>query len=288
MNFEQFILVMMEQVKSRLSEDTLVERQEILKNNGVRLVGISIRREGEMAAPIIYMEAYYSMYCEGVPVEVLAEHMLMILQMTPAIPDYDFEEFFDFHKIKHRIVYKLINAKKNAKLLKKVPNLPMLDFAVVFYVLVSIDENESCSILIRNEHMNEWKLPISILYQYAKDNTQRLCPYVIKPLEELFEEDAFDEVPDSSLIVLTNRKNVNGASVILYPNMPKVIFDYVGKNYYLLPSSIHEFLIVPDHEHINPLKLKGIVRDINEKLVDREEFLSDNIYYFNGEIITEM
>ena len=128
MNFEQFILVMMEQVKSRLSEDTLVERQEILKNNGVRLVGISIRREGEMAAPIIYMEAYYSQYCDGVPVEVLAEHMLMILQMTPAIPDYDFEEFFDFHKIKHRIVYKLINAKNNAKLLKKVPNLPMLDF----------------------------------------------------------------------------------------------------------------------------------------------------------------
>ena len=288
MNFEQFILFMIEHVKSRLLEGTLVERQEILKNNGVRLVGISIRREGEMAAPIIYMEAYYAKYCEGASIEALAEHMLGILQMTPAIPDYDFEEFFDFNKIKHRVVYKLINAKKNAKLLKKVPNLPMLDFAVVFYVLVTIDEYESCSILIRNEHMNEWKLPISFLYQFAKDNTQRLCPYVIKPLEELVEERAFDEVPESSLIVLTNSKNVNGASVILYPNMPKIIFDYVGKNYYLLPSSIHEFLIVPEDEFINPLRLKEIVRDINENHVDREEFLSNNIYYFNGEIITEM
>ena len=288
MNFEQFILAMMERVKDRLSEETLVERQEILKNNGVRLVGISIRKEGEIAAPIIYMEEYYGEYCAGASIEALTAHLLEILQKVPPLPMYDFEEFFDFDKIKYRIVYKLINAKKNAKLLKKVPNLPILDFAIVFYVMVSVEECESCSILIRNEHMNEWKLPISILYQYAKSNTPRLCPYVIKPLEEMFEESSFDVVPQSSLIVLTNDRNVNGASAILYPDMPKHIFEYVGKNYYLLPSSIHEFLIVSDSDLINPLKLREIVRDINTNLVDREEFLSDNIYYFNGEIITEM
>ena len=288
MNFEQFISAMIEHVKDRLCEETLVERQEILKNNGVRLVGISIRPEGEMAAPIIYMEEYYAKYCEGASIEMLSEHLLEVFKALPALPVYDFEEFFDFEKIKYRIVYKLINAKKNAKLLKKVPNLPMFDLAIVFYVVVSVEDYESCSILIRNEHMNEWKLPISILYQYAKNNTPRIFPYMMKPLEEMFEERAFDVIPESSLIVLTNRKNVNGASVLLYPNMPKIIFDYVGKNYYLLPSSIHEFLIVPADEFINPLKLKEMVRDVNAHLVDREEFLSDHIYYFNGENITEM
>ena len=85
MNFEQFILVMMEHAKSRLSEETLVDRQEVLKNNGVRMVGISVRRKGEKAAPIVYMEEYYAKYCAGASIEELSEHLVGILQTEPVL-----------------------------------------------------------------------------------------------------------------------------------------------------------------------------------------------------------
>ena len=89
-------------------------------------------------------------------------------------------------------------------------------------------------------------------------------------------------------MVLSNESGVNGAAVILYPDIPKYIFESIGKNYYILPSSIHEPLIVPEDEFINPSNLQAIVREVNEKHIEPEEFLSDNVYYFDGNIITKM
>ena len=81
---------------------------------------------------------------------------------------------------------------------------------------------------------------------------------------------------------------MNGAAVLLYPEMPKLIYETLGGNYYLLPSSVHEFLVVPEERGIKPEELKKIVREVNETQLEREDFLSDEIYYFDGEIITKM
>ena len=288
MNYEQFVLAMMECVKGMLPESAIVERQEVLKNNGVKAIGISIRENGNIAAPIIYLKEFYDWYREGISIEELASDLIDYGRTVPEIPLWDYRKMSDFEQIKDLVVYKLINADKNQELLKNVPNLPLLDFAVIFYVMIPVDECENCSMLIKNEHMNNWKLPISLLYHYAKTNTQRLCPYVIKPLAEVVNQQFAIPLPDSPLIMLSNETGVNGASVLLYPEIPNLIFDYVGKNYYLLPSSIHEFLIVPEEEGINPLNLKEIVREVNENHLEQEEFLSDSIYYFNGNIITKM
>ena len=288
MNYEQFIYAMLECAKSKLSESELVEKQEILKNNGVVAIGLSIRNKGGNTAPIVYLEDYYRQYCVGESIEALTEHLLNISRSAPPVPMWNYEDILDFRKVRHQIVYKLISAKRNQKLLREVPNLPMMDFAIVFYVLVQTKKGECGSVLIRNTHMNYWELPISLLYQCAKENTPKLCPYRIFPLSELVEDYLGTSVPKSPLIVLSNENGINGASAILYPQMPKRIYEYVGRNYYLLPSSIHEFLIVPENEMTDPQNLKEIVQDVNENHIAREELLSDSVYYFDGNIITKM
>lgn len=288
MNYEQFVMAMLECVKGRLSETELVEKQEILKNNGVVAIGLSIRKKGEKAAPIIYLEDYYHRYCMGEAMEHLTDQLMNRIRCAPSAPAWEYEDILDFRKIRHLVVYKLVNAKRNQKLLKEVPNLPMLDFAIVFYVMVPVNNFENCSILIRNAHMNYWELPLSLLYQCAKENTQRLCPYMLRPLNEFVESHFGEELPESPMIVLSNRTGIYGASAILYPGMPKRIYEYVGKNYYILPSSIHELLIVPGNEQIFPGNLKEIVRDVNTNHISAEEFLSDSIYYFDGNNITKI
>lgn len=288
MNYEQFIHAMLECAKTKLSESEHVEKQEILKNNGVVAIGLSIRNKGENTAPIIYLEEYYKRYCLGETIEMLTEHLLSRSRSAPPAPMWKYEDILDFRKVKRQVVYKLINAERNQKLLKEVPNLPMLDLAIVFYVLVPVNDCENCSILIRNAHMDYWELPISLLYQCAKENTQRLCPYSLSPLADVLEQYIGELAVDSPLIVLSNETGVNGASAILYPQMPKRIYQYVGRNYYLLPSSIHEFLIMPEDKHILPEHLKEIVQDVNENHIAEEEILSDSVYYFDGEIITKM
>ena len=187
MNFEQFVSAMAAGIKEYTTREEYVEKQEILRNNGVVSVGIVIRTKKQKAAPLIYLEEYYQKYQEGAPLETLVQHLLDRSRHAPAPPVWDYEEILNFEKIKSRIVYKMINAKQNEKLLEKVPNLPILDFAIVFYLLISADDEGECSVLIRNEHMNLWEVPISVLYQMAKNNTPKLCPYRIKSICECIE-----------------------------------------------------------------------------------------------------
>ncbi len=288
MNYEQFICAMLECTNKKLPENVWAERQEILKNNGVMAVGLAIRRRGESVAPLIYLEEFYKKYLLGVSVEELAESLIRYSENAPSAPEWDYHCILDFQKIKNRIVYKLIHAQKNERLLKEVPHLPVLDFAIIFYLMIPANTSECCSVLIKNEHRNLWKLPISVLYHYAKGNTPRLCPYQLCALNDFAKEEGLEELEESPFYVLTNEKGINGAAAILYPGMPGKIYEKLGGNYYLLPSTVHEFLIVPDLEEISPQHLLTMLREINETQVTKEEVLSDHIYYFDGNIITKM
>lgn len=288
MNYEQFICAMLKCTQKKLSESEIVEKQKILKNNGILAVGLTIRKEGEKIAPLVYLEEFYKKYLAGDSVEMLSDFLIEKSRNTPAAPVWNYETFWDFRKIKDQIVYKLVNTKKNENLLKEIPHLPFLDFAVVFYVMIPAAESESCSVLIRNTHMDLWKLPISVLYEYAQKNTPGLCPYIVCPLTDFMKEWGEEDSEECPMLILTNAAGLNGASAILYPGMTKYIYERVRGNYYLLPASIHEFLIIPENSGARPRDLLAMVKEINETQIQKEEFLSDYIYYFDGDIITKM
>ena len=288
MKYEQFIFEMLECIKKKLPVEECVERQEVLKNNGVVMVGLTIRDQKKVIAPVIYLDEYYRKYLKGDSVENLSEALIERSKCAPEMLQWDYGKIFDFEQMKDKIIYKLINTEENRKMLEEVPNLPMLDFSIVFYLQLPISDTENGSILIRNSHIDLWKCPISILYSLARENTPRLCPPVLCYLTEFLKkyEEYIDE--ECSVMVLSNETGINGAAALLYPKMPEYIYKTVGGNYYLLPSSVHEFLIVPEEKGINPSELIAIVREVNRTEIEKAEFLSDDIYYFNHDIITKM
>ena len=288
MNYEQFVCALMKCTEKKLSESEIVERHEILKNNGVHEVGLAIRSEGEMIAPIIYADQYYQDYEAGEKLEILAERLIDRSRNAPAAPCWSYTDFFDFNKVKEQIVYKLVNAERNQKLLKEVPSLLVLDLAIIFYLRISVKESESCSVLIRNAHIDLWKTSIPVLYQYARKNTPRLCPCVFRSLTDFLEDLSGEKAEDCPMFVLTNETGINGASAILYPKMPKKVYETLGCNYYLLPATIHEFLIVPEGEDIRAEDLLCMVKEVNETQISEEDILSEHIYYFDGDNITKI
>lgn len=284
MNYEQFICAMLDCTNQKLPDNAHAERQEILKNNGVKNVGLVLQRKDEPVAPLVYLEEFYQRYLRGASVEALADSLIRFCENAPGAPAWDYHNFLDFQKVKDHIVYKLVHAKENGELLKEVPHLPLMDLAIVFYVLVPAENAEGCSILVRNSHLREWKLPVSFLYEYAKKNTPKLCPHRFCPLDNFVKE----ITGENAVFVLTNERGVNGAAAILYPGVPEMICEVLGENYYLIPSSIHEFIIVPDRGQISPEELGEMLRETNAAEVPEEEVLSDHIYYFDGNIITEI
>lgn len=284
MNYEEFICAMIECTRKKLLDSESIERKEIKKNNGVTEQGILIRKKGQNITPIVYMEEFYKKYQSGVTLDSLSDFLLWKTRETPSISTDQYQKIAEFSRVCHQIFYKIINAEKNADLLKEVPHLPVLDFAIVFYWMVSVNEEENGAVLIRNTHMEHWKLPISILYEYAKENTYRLCPPIFGSLSEMLG----DAAAGAPLYLLSNEQGLYGAAVILYPELPKRIYEELGGNYYLLPSSVHEFLIIREADGETPEQLKAVVQEVNRTEIREEEFLSDHIYYFDGEYITKM
>ena len=288
MSYEEFICAMETCAKNNLPESMVVEVQHVLKNNGVTQVGLVIRDPEQNIAPLVYLEEFYEKYLKGQSMEELCELLIDYSMSYDQLPAWDHREIRDFDKIKDKIVYKLINAELNAEFLKEIPHLPMFELAVVFYLAIGAESSNCGSVLIRNSHINLWKQPISVIYEMAKRNTPKLFPPIIKPLYEYLEEMTGEPMAESSIFLLTNRTCVNGAAVMLYPALLKQIHENLGRNYYLLPSSVHELLIVPESEGEDFEELKAMVQNVNDTQLEQEELLSYSVYYFDGESITKM
>ncbi len=95
---------------------------------------------------------------------------------------------------------------------------------------------------------------------------------------------AGDVPKDGTLLVLTTEDGVLGAAVLFYPEMQKRIGKMVGGDYYVLPSSVHEVLIMPDNGKWNAAELAAMVRAINEREVSPEERLGNRVLHYRTDL----
>ena len=288
MNYEQFVQTMKECIEKKLHEHEKIERQEVLKNNGKKMIGLCIQKLGEEVVPIIYLEEFYKRYLRGESIECLSEEILTIRNSSSVPSRQEYDWMMDFQKTQSRIVYRLINFEKNQELLKGVPHLPMMDLAIIFCAVISKGKSEDYSLLIRNEHINLWRIPISVLYETARKNTALVCPAIFRPLSSYISLMGDMEDFGNPLWVLTNEQGIYGAATLLYPGILQKIYQQLKDSYYLLPSSVHEFLVLAEQHSASRSCLKRIVYEANVTVVEQSEFLSDNIYYFNGKNITKV
>ena len=147
--------------------------------------------------------------------------------------------------------------------------------------------------------MRRWKVTASDLYKLAVANMQRLWEGVVEPVQDMIFEMADDQMAEEygvfleenegaremPLYVLTNAIRLNGASVLFYTDCLKSFADSVGRDIFVLPSSIHEVILVPESFGLEPERMQEMVKEINQTGVAPEEVLSDSVYYFDGEEI---
>ena len=68
---------------------------------------------------------------------------------------------------------------------------------------------------------------------------------------------------------------------MIYPGVLRALADDLGENFYILPSSVHEILLLPDSGAEDARYLREMIREVNATQVEPEEVLSDNLYYFD-------
>lgn len=288
MNYQQFIEEVERRVKEKIkgNETITVYIHTAVKNNGKERKGITVSEKGIHISPTIYLEEYFQQFQEGKPIEKIVEKILQLYEEVKCSHPCEESLLQNYEELKGKLACKLIHRGKNEKLLNDIPYVPWMDLAIVVFVLLEVSPYGTATVLVRKEHLEIWGLTEAQLFDEAKKNTPILLPYQFCPMRKLLREIcpyAVDEgeEEEESLYVLSNKLRSFGAASMLYEGILEKVGQKLGENYYILPSSIHEVIVVPESKSPVKQDLEEMVREINETQVEEEEVLSDRVYYFS-------
>ena len=175
-----------------------------------------------------------------------------------------------------RVFLRLINTERNKDFIQGKPHFEVEDLTAVFtYRIDSPAPGTIAETVITEDLCDMWGIPSGMLRAYANKN--------IKDASYLFEDVAKSAGFPVSLgiYVLTNIENVHGAYEMLNPIALEAVREKIG-DFYILPSSINELIVVPKEAGDRPEGLREIVRTINAEEVKPEEQLSDSIYEYDS------
>ena len=299
MVYEQFLDAVKKRMELALGEGYELTLRKVPKNNGLVLDGLCITMGDSHISPAIYLNPCYQQYKKGRPVSDIVDEILTLYRQNDAPPPLNYQLLSDYREMKPSIACKLIHAASNESLLNQVPYIAWMDLALVFYLCIHEDDSGLMTAMIHNTHMNIWDISLDELKSTALTNTPRLFPPVItsmeRIIEELNQELAYEqareqalndpEPPDASapFYVLTNRSGINGAVCLLYDDVLKNFADDIERDLIILPSSIHEVLLLPDEGDISYEEMSRLVTHINQSEVPKEDRLSNQVYLYSRE-----
>lgn len=297
MDYTTFVGAVEKQMNQRMTGGVKAGLYTTEKNNGIERTGVIIETPGINISPTIYLEEYYQNYKKGTAIEKIVDEILLFYESIKQDKSWDYEKILNYEGVRDRIVFKLINTAKNSHFLSTVPHIPFLDLSVVFYVLLEATDEGTAVMTVNRRHMEQWKVETDTLWEDSIKNSRRLLPaefytmnYALKEMlganagtdaaENLF---AGNVTSRDGMYILSNKSRNYGAACIAYPHILEMIGGILRMDYYVLPSSVHEVVIVPRCENINAAELDEMIREINITQVDDEEVLSDHAYLYEIE-----
>lgn len=246
--------------------------REVVKNN-IPMTGVCVRLDGSSVGPTFYPETYED-----------DETVIGAIRngLTNA-PEIDAETFLkDFENLKIGLKVRNANGPKEDVIYKVVAK-DLMVIPVVVLDDISSDLG-TATVKVTPSLVNMWGVTEEEVF--ARANTESVFADMFTILSGMIAPEELEIfVPsESGMYVLTNPSRINGAALVTLPEVQKMIAEKLGENYYVLPSSIHECIVLPASkvEDVNPLL--AMVYDINRNQVAQEERLTDSVYYYDGEL----
>lgn len=294
MKYEDFVTQVQEQIRFHLPEefaDADITIKQIIKNNDRVMDALIIRKGKSDTIPVIYLDPFYRYLQKGATMDSALEMIADAFQAGNSIShDIDRFSFTAYENVRDRIVCKLINAETNKQFLQDKPYTKIADLAVIYQILGPGNFRNDAVITITNSLMDHYKITIEELHDQAIQNMNLLQPPSFMNMEQalagILETDMPEEAdftaPVPPMFVLTNNIKVNGAAAILNDSTRQMIAGRIGGDYYILPSSTHEVLIIPKDETADFKALEQMVRSVNREMVPAGDFLSDHVYEYDS------
>lgn len=283
MDFNVFVDNIVALLKEKMGEDYEIKVTKVVKNNDIHLTGVIMMKKADSVSPTIYLEELYQEYCAGTDIQEIVDKIAELYEAQLRDIKLDMNFFSDFKYVKGRIFHKIIHYEKNKKLLEDVPHFKWCDLAVVFYYAMEEEILGKASVLIHNNHLDMWEQSVDALYRIAQENMRRSMPEMLVPMWELIESitgGRSEGAEDIRMYVLTNRDKLYGASAMLYSDKIRELADKLQSDLLILPSSVHEVLLLPDDREKEYDFYRRMVEEVNTTQVEPEEILSYSLYRY--------
>lgn len=296
MEYHKFLYAVERELNKLLNEEVEASVYTAEKNNGGAKKGILFQKKNGGVSPVIYLEHLHYRFEEGEKLEQLISEIIEFYKLSGKSKICENGKFPEFDEVKDKIAFKVIHTEKNLLYLKYIPDIRVLDLSIVFFVLFETNGKETATMVICNEHLRLWGVSKDELYQTAVLNLPNQLPaefftmeYAIK---EMLEENTAEKenllyggynTQKDDMYVLTNTLRCYGASSVFYPHVLDMISEMLNEGFFILPSSIHEVIIVPESRGVVEEEMDQIIKNINETQVAPDEVLSDHAYYYDIE-----
>lgn len=261
-----------------------------------------VRGNESNISPTIYLNDFFNQYEADRPFDLIMEQIADIRVRHEVTQDFDVSKVTDFDQVKDHIVPRLIGQENNEELLDKRPHTLVSDLAVTYHIELGSDGNGNMSVPITNDLMRSWNVTPEELHDIAISNMPDLAPSTFRTMNEVMAEMMMPEIladvggdreaaeafiesmmpPEGNMYVLSNEDKMNGATALLDEKVMAEISEKVGENYFILPSSIHETLIVPESAGMSLSDLETMVSEVNETQVAPQDRLSDHVYQYDA------
>ena len=299
LNYEGFVQELKEKVAGKLGDGYRVcmEKRGKVNFGLVDALAVLHMESTESVVPVFYLGLLFQQYRDGEGLEAIAEETVRMyhshktegrnaVMSAKDIPDYE--------KIKRKLYFRLVHTETNRELLAGVPRFEVLDLSMVFCVLLSENEGGICSIMVGSSLLERWGVTPEELREQAERNSPGLLPVKTESVFRMIlgrhpkagevtgvEADSIWEGETEFPLALTNKRMLDGFAAVFYPGVLKGMAERNGTDFYVLPSSRHEALLLPADFPAEPGELREMVREVNRTAVAREDILSYSVYYYD-------
>lgn len=304
MNFEKFVEEVKAEIKDYLPEELKNAEIDISKYEKLNesYVGMVIKTDEQNVFPTMNLNKFYEMYLDNEQdFDYVMQSMAEMLQEKPI--SVDLSIFTDYEKAKDHLFIRVSDAEKNNEYLEGLPHRQVENLAITYHVAAEISGDGIGSAPVTYKMMDMYGVTEEQLHEDALANSPKLFPAKVEALGEMMDKMMREDLKKSGLgdeeidlmmnemgmgqmatplTVVTNEQQMNGAAVLFYPGQMEKLGESLKGDFFILPSSTHECLILPDDGEMTYQQLKEMVMEINSTQVRPEERLADEVYHYDS------
>ena len=292
MDFKEFVNKLEQDLKDAMADispGATVDVRSVEKLQEGSYTGITISPAGGNVGMNLNANQLFDQMQDGQSYEgVLAVAVSTAERGLHDMPAVDVSELMNYEAAKKYLCFEVVGSDRNADMLEKVPHTDKENISMVYRLQLDSTENGAATVLITNAMMEQFGVTKEQLHADAMENAQEIRPADFRTMAAVMaemmgmpEEMMADMAPP--MYVATNQDKVQGAAVMFYPDFMDQAAKELGGDIFILPSSVHEVLILPDDGNMNAQELKEMVTSINASEVSPEDRLTDSVYHYDAQ-----